>query len=107
MAHSITVHSQEDFENLMKSNNYEISTAIVKSLLKNLKSKKRFIHILEVNVVEEHSIYDITLDREDILDSLESNLKIQEVNENYEVCSEIVKAIAYVKEQQSNVIKKK
>lgn len=97
MAHSITVQTQEDFEALMQSNNFEISSAIVKSILTNLKGRKRHVHILEINVLEEQTVYDITIDRGDMLESLEKNLKIHEENEAYEVCSEIVKAIEYLK----------
>jgi hypothetical protein len=97
MAHSITVQTQEDFEDLMKDNNYEISSAITKCILKNLKGKKKHIHILEINVLEEQTTYDITIDRNDMVDSLEKNLKIHEKNEDYETCGEIVKAIKYLK----------
>lgn len=97
MAHSITVQTQEDFEELMQANNFEISSAIVKTILKNLKGRKKHVHILEINVLEEQTIYDITINREDMLESLEKNLKIHEENEAYEICSEIVKAIEYLK----------
>jgi len=97
MAHIITVQTQEDFETLMQENNFEISSAIVKSILSNLKGRKKHVHILEINVLEEQTVYDITISREDMLESLEKNLKIHEVNEAYETCSEIVKAIEYLK----------
>ncbi len=97
MAHSITVQTQEDFEELMQANNFEISSAIVKTILKNLKGRKKHVHILEINVLEEQTIYDITINREDMLESLEKNLKIHEENEAYEICGEIVKAIEYLK----------
>lgn len=97
MAHSITVKDQDEFEELMLENNFEISSAIVNIILKNLKGKKKNIHILEINVLEEQTIYDITINRDDMLDSLEKNLKIHEDNEAYEVCSKIVEAIEYLK----------
>ncbi len=98
MALSITVNTQEDFESLMQDNNFDISSAIVKSILKNLKGRKKHVHILEINVLEEQTVYDITIDRTDMLQSLEKNLKIQEENEAYETCGEIVKAIKYLKD---------
>jgi 5-enolpyruvylshikimate-3-phosphate synthase len=97
MAHSITVQTQEDFEALMQENNFEISSAIVKSILANIKGRKKHVHILEINVLEEQTVYDITINRIDMLESLEKNLKIQEANEAYEVCGEIVKAIEFLK----------
>jgi hypothetical protein len=59
MAHTITVQTQEDFEALVAENNFELSAAIVKTILKNLKGRKRHVHILEINVLEEQTIYDI------------------------------------------------
>lgn len=97
MAHSITVNTQEEFEELMKENNFEISSAIVKTILGNLKGRKKHVHILEINVLEEQTVYDITINRKDMLESLEKNLKIHEDHEVYEVCSKIVEAIEYLK----------
>jgi hypothetical protein len=78
---------------MMVEQDLEISRAIVEVALKNLKGKKRFIPILEVYVEEDETIYDITLDRLNILDTLEQNLEIHERNEDYEGCARIAKAI--------------
>ena len=93
----ITVKTQEDFEDLVKDNNFEISSAITKSILKNLKGKRKNIPILSIKVLEEQTIYDITVQRGDMLESLKKNLEIHEVNEDYETCDAIVKAIKYLK----------
>ena len=99
MAHSITVNTQEEFEDLVSENNYEIAHAITKVILKNLKGKKKHVHVLEINVLEEQTTYDITIDRKDMLESLEKNLKIHESHEDYETCSQIVKGINFLKEK--------
>lgn len=93
MAKQIKVETHEDFETMMVEQDLEISRAIVEVALKNLKGKKRFIPILEVYVEEDETIYDITLDRLNILDTLEQNLEIHERNEDYEGCARIAKAI--------------
>ena len=41
MAHMITVNTQEDFEQMMKDKNFEISSAITKVILKTLKVKEK------------------------------------------------------------------
>jgi hypothetical protein len=69
----------------------------VKGILDNLNSKKRHIHILEVTVEEDDTIFDITCDRKDFLETLEKNLIIMERWEQYETCSEIIKAIEILK----------
>jgi|TARA_R110000737_G_scaffold95720_2_gene129792 hypothetical protein len=97
MAHMITVNTQEDFEDMMKNNNFEISSAITKVILKNLKGKRKNIPILAIKVLEEQTVYDITVQRGDMLESLEKNLEIHVVNEDYESCSKILEAINYLK----------
>jgi hypothetical protein len=98
----ITIHSREDLE-LMLYQNYEVSSLIVNSILKNLKNKKKKFKLIEINIMNEDSIYDIIIDRSNILDSLEKNLKIHEKHEDYESCSKILKAIQYLSiNQQKN-----
>ena len=76
MTHMITVKTQEDFEDLVRDRNFEISSAITKSIIKNLKGKRKNVPILSIKVLEEQTIYDITLKRDDMLESLEKNKKI-------------------------------
>ena len=93
MVKQIVVETHEDFEAMMIEQDLEISRAIVEVALKNLKGKKRFIPVLEIYVEEDETIYDVTLDRSNILDTLEQNLAIHERNEDYEGCARIAKAI--------------
>ncbi len=93
MVKRIKVKSVEEFEDMMQEQDLKISKAIVEVALKNLKSEKRFIPILEVHVEEDESIFDITLDRQNLLSTLQQNLEIHERNEDYEGCARIAKAI--------------
>lgn len=93
MVKRIKVKSVEEFEDMMQKQDLKISKAIVEVALKNLKSEKRFIPILEVHVEEDESIFDITLDRQNLLSTLQQNLEIHERNEDYEGCARIAKAI--------------
>jgi hypothetical protein len=43
--------------------------------------------------------YDITVDRQDFITTLEQNLPVYEEHELYEDCAEIVKAINFLKEK--------
>ena len=97
MAHSIDVHDIEEFEKLATSKDLEMAKAIVDAILKNLDTKKRFIHVLEVYIKSTYSVFDITVDRNNFIDTLEKNLKIFEHHEMYEDCAEIVKAINSLK----------
>jgi hypothetical protein len=80
-----------------------ISKALVETILKNLNSRKRHLHALSIFVENEETIYDVTVDRQDFVETLESNLSIYEENELYEGCAEIVKALKFLKTK--NILK--
>ena len=97
MVKRIKVKSVEEFEDMLQEQDLKISKAIIEVALKNLKGDKRFIPVLEVHVEEDESIFDITLDRQNLLSTLQQNLEIHERNEDYEGCARIAKAIQELK----------
>jgi len=97
MTKRIKVQNVEEFEDMLQEQDLKISKAIVEVALKNLKGDKRFIPVLEVHVEEDESIFDITLDRQNLLSTLQQNLEIHERNEDYEGCARISKAIQELK----------
>jgi hypothetical protein len=100
MAIEISVFDTDEFEELVSQRDLRISKALVETILTNLKGRKRHLHALSVLVEQEQTIYDITVDRQDFIKTLESNLPIYEKHELYEGCAEIVKAITFLKEKQ-------
>lgn len=99
MATEISVFDSDEFEELIQQRDLRISKALVETILKNINGRKRHLHALSVLVEQEQTIYDITVDRQDFLKTLESNLPIYEKHELYEGCAEIVKAIKFLKEK--------
>jgi len=93
MVKRIKVQSHEDFEVMLQEQDLKISKAIVEVALKNLKSEKRFIPILEIHIEEDETVYDITLDRQNLISTLQQNLEIHERNEDYEGCARIASAL--------------
>jgi len=93
MVKRIKVQSHEAFEEMLQKQDLKISKAIVEVALKNLKGEKRFIPVMEVHIEEEDTIYDITLDRQNMVSTLQQNLEIHERNEDYEGCARIANAI--------------
>lgn len=91
--YKVKVNTIEEWENMMNDQRYDISKVIVDKILQNLHTKRRFIPILEIEVKKEEEIYNITLDRKDMLNTLQLNLKIYEKNEDYEGCIAITNAI--------------
>ena len=102
----LSVHTQEEFNVMIDNYDFRIVEAIVEGALSNLKTKKRFIHILEVEIYNDNEVYDLTLDRSEILFSLQNNLKHYEKHELYEKCQEIVKAIKYLEKKEKKDGKK-
>ena len=66
-----------------------------------LKTKKHY-HALTILVVQEQTVYDITVEKKEFLNTLETNLPIFEEQEMYEECAEIMKAIEYIKSMMGN-----
>lgn len=99
MATEISVFDSDEFEQLVASRDLRISKALVDTILKNLNGRKRHIHALSVLVEQEQTMYDITIDRQEFVTTLEQNLPVLEKNEEYETCAEIVKAIKFLKEK--------
>lgn len=93
MVKRIKVKNLEEFEEMLAQKDIKISKAIIEVALKNLNGKKRFVPILEVHLEEEGEIFDITLDRKDMLPTLKQNLQIHELHEDYEGCARISYAI--------------
>jgi protein-arginine kinase activator protein McsA len=99
MAGEITVNTTEEFQEMVDRKDFRIAKAIVESILENISTKKRNIHILSVACVEDNAIYDLTLDRKFFADTLEENLKYFIEQEHYEQCQEIVNAINKLKKK--------
>lgn len=98
MATEISVFDSEEFEKMISKKDLRISQALVETILNNLSGRKRHVHALSIFVENEEVIYDVTVDRQDFITTLENNLQIYENNELYEGCAKIVKAIQFLKE---------
>jgi hypothetical protein len=97
MGLEITVNNSEEFQELVDKKDIRISKAIVDSILKNINTSKKHIHVLSVNCVEEGEILDLTADRANFIDILNDNLPVYEKEEWYEECQKIVDSINILK----------
>lgn len=89
----IEVKTMDEFRDLVDKKHFSISQAIVGSILSNLKTRKKNVHVLSVKCLEENTIFDITLEKNNFPDTLKENIKYFEDREMYEECAEIQKAI--------------
>jgi hypothetical protein len=99
MPNEITVTNSEEFQEMVDNKDFRIANAIVTSILENLNTKKKNIHILSIVSIEDQEIYDLTLDKKFFADTLEENLKHFIEQERYEECQRIVEAINKIKEK--------
>jgi hypothetical protein len=97
MVYKISVKDIDEFGELIESKHLKVSQEIISKILDNLDTKKRFINVLEIYVEEQDQIMDLTVDRENFLETLELNLKIHEFHEDYEGCKYIQDAIEKLK----------
>jgi len=105
MAVEITVQNTEEFQQMVDNRDFRISKAIVDGILKNMKGKKKHVHVLSVTCLEEEEIYDITVERKHFAETLEENLPHYVREEQYEDCQKIADAIKELKNQDiSNII---
>ena len=100
MATEISVFDSDEFEQMVVNRDLRISKALVETILKNLKGRKRHLHALSVLIEQDQTIYDITIDRQEFVHTLEQNLPIYEKHELYEGCQEIVNAIKFLKDKE-------
>lgn len=97
----ITVKTYQEFKELIEGKNIDVSKAIVEAIFKNLNTKKKQVFVFHVNILEEDTFYELTLNREDFIEALEKNLVIHEKYEEYEVCARILKTIKTLKKEQN------
>ena len=96
---SFDVNNSEEFESMVQQGDIRIAKALVETILKNLKGRKRHIPAMSIFLKDEELILDVTVDREDFTYVLETNLPKYEAHELYEKCAEIVKALEFLKKK--------
>ena len=89
----IEVKSLYEFQDLVDKKHFSISQAIVSSILNNIKTRKKNVHVLSVKCTEENTIFDITLEKNNFVETLKENLPYFEEREMFEQCAEISNAI--------------
>ena len=87
------VNTMRDFQLMIDHGDMKIHRAIVDSILKNIKSRKKTIHMFNVKCVEDNETIEITLPRENFVETLHENRIYFESKELYEDCNIIKEAI--------------
>jgi hypothetical protein len=100
--HHLIYDNSKEIEYMLDGGDYELSRLVVDIALENIKTRKKVIPIVSIYSQDEDMFWDLTLDREDIEETLSKNLKIMEKYEDYERCQEIVNGIKFIKSKNNN-----
>ena len=87
---------------MLEGGDYNLSRLVVDTTLENLTTRKKVIPIVSIYAQEEEMFWDLTLDREDMEETLSKNLSIMEKFEDYERCQEIDNGIKFIQSKKSN-----
>ena len=83
--------------NILEGGNHDFSALIVDEVINNIKTRKREIPIVAIYVDQEDVTYEITVEKEVFIETLEFQLRIMEEFEDYERCQKIIDAIKILK----------
>ena len=103
MAVEINLNNSDEFQDMIDRKDFTIAKAVVETILANLNTRKKHLHVLSVNCLEDGATYDITLERRYFEETLQENLKYYVEKELYEECSQIVEAINKLKEKDNGI----
>lgn len=93
----ITVENYDEFLQMALNQKFTISQQIVETVLNNLDTRKKQIPIFEIEVDSEGATYTLSIQTEEFLETLKTNLIHFENEEAYEGCQKIIEAINYLK----------
>ena len=95
--HNWQFDTTEELEEIFGGRSKELHDLIVDIALANLKTKRKQIPVVSIYTKDEDVIYDIMIDRPDMVETLKQNLTTMEEYEDYERCQKIVNALDYLK----------
>jgi protein-arginine kinase activator protein McsA len=91
--------TRDEFDQYIKDKGKELSIAIVDGIIKNFNKNKKHVHVVSIFIEEEDNVYDLTVDREMFLGTLEQNLDTLLEHELYEKCAQVKELIDKLKKQ--------
>ena len=97
--HTLEFNTTEELNEAFAGGNKFISEVIVDTALKNIKTKRKIIPVIQFTTKDDDMIYDVMIERPDMVETLEQNLEVMEEYEDYERCQKITDALHYLKKQ--------
>ena len=93
----IKVDNYDEFLAMTKTQQFTISQQIVETVLNNIDTKRKELPVFEIEVESEGVSYTLSIQTEEFIDTLKTNLIHFENEEAYEGCQKIIEAINYLK----------
>jgi hypothetical protein len=94
---TLVFETTNEMETIFTEGNKPLSDMIVDVALENLTSTQDIIPVVSITTKDTELIYDVMIDRVDMIETLEQNLDVMEDYEDYERCQQITDAIHYLK----------
>ena len=95
--HTLEFNTTEELNEAFAGGNKFISEVIVDTALKNIKTKRKIIPVIQFTTKDDDMIYDVMIERPDMVETLEQNLEVMEEYEDYERCQKITEALDYLR----------
>ena len=94
--HHLEFNSSKEMNTMFEDDNKPFSDLIVDIALENLDTTIESIPVVSIATIEDDLIYDVIIDRDDMVETLEQNLILMEDFEDYGRCQKISDAIFYL-----------
>lgn len=98
--HNWIFNTEEELEDIFSGEHKPFHDLIIDSALPHIKTNKKEIPVVSIKTKDTDTTYKITIERQDILETLELNLEIMLDFEDYERCQKISNAIEFLKSKQ-------
>ena len=92
--------TRSEFDEYLRDKGKELSLSIVDGIIKNYDRDKKHVHVVSIFIEEEDNVYDLTVDREMFVGTLEQNLETLLSHEMYEKCAEIKELLDKIKQDE-------
>jgi hypothetical protein len=94
--HHLEFNSSKEMNTMFEDDNKPLSDLIVDIALENLDTTIESIPVVSIATIEDDLIYDVVIDRMDMVETLEQNLILMEDFEDYGRCQKITDALFYL-----------
>tara|TARA_R110000796_G_scaffold75066_1_gene168546 strand:+ start:201 stop:512 length:312 start_codon:yes stop_codon:yes gene_type:complete len=94
--HHLEYKSSEEMNIMLSDDNKPISNLIVDVAIENLDTTIGEIPVVSIVTLDDDLVYEVVIDRIDMVETLEQNLELMEDFEDYGRCQKITDALFYL-----------